>query len=292
MRRLVFIYRRLIISIYFKSHPDSNSRGQVDKSGFGLSDTLSTSKDNDNALATESSTDYNRQSQDMYMPPSVEDINDSDEHKHNALSESGNEFLSPEILELQKRSPNSGDQTEGRLKSASSSRPKTAHSSQNHSETKSSRSDSTASDDTSALLRSDNDNSPTLSDDEVVEEKEPEPVEPSIKSDRVSSHLTKTTNTFDEENELPQIIEQPPLPPREIKGEYDPSQVLKSKESFQPIINEAASYGHLDIVRDLIKVTLLKFYMVHSFVLFFISSVVKVYIHKMFYNVRHFMKHV
>jgi hypothetical protein len=44
-----------------------------------------------------------------------------------------------------------------------------------------------------------------------------------------------------------------------VKGEYDTSQVIQLKESFQPIINEAASYGHLDIVRKLIEVVLFIF---------------------------------
>ena len=52
------------------------------------------------------------------------------------------------------------------------------------------------------------------------------------------------------------INEESMSPRQDIKGEYDVSQVIQLKESFQPIINEAASYGHLDIVRRLIEVFL------------------------------------
>jgi hypothetical protein len=38
------------------------------------------------------------------------------------------------------------------------------------------------------------------------------------------------------------------------KGTYNIEQVMQLKESFQPVINEAASYGHLDIVKTLIEV--------------------------------------
>ena len=77
------------------------------------------------------------------------------------------------------------------------------------------------------------------------------------------------------------------------KGEYSTDQVIQLKESFQPIINEAASYGHLDIVRKLIEVSYF------SVLFLFLSSpsspsfsVVKVFIRRISYNERHCTKHV
>ncbi|CAF4325703.1 unnamed protein product, partial [Rotaria sp. Silwood2] len=244
---------------------DSNYRGQTDKSACGLSGTLSTSKDNDDIRITNSSLDYNRQSQEMYMPPSVEDINDEEEQKENEKDESGNELLSSEIVQRQKRSPTPSEKTEERKKSSSSSsRPKTALSTQSHTDDKytndneepkssrSSSSSSTASDDTSALLRSDNDKSPTSSEDELNNEREEAQIDISVKFERASTNATDTMKTIDEENVSTPTIDK--LQQRDAKGEYDTSQVIQLKESFQPIINEAASYGHLDIVRKLIEV--------------------------------------
>ncbi|CAF4730507.1 unnamed protein product [Rotaria sp. Silwood1] len=242
------------------SDPDSNYRRQTDKSACELSGTLSTSKDNDDIRITNSSLDYNRPSQEMYMPPSVEDIND-EEQKEN---ESNNELLSPEIVQQQKRSSTPSEKIQERLKSSSSSsRPKTAVSAQSHSDNKyinnneepkssrSSSSSSTSSDDTSALLRSDNDKSPTSSEDESNNEQEAIPIDTFVKLDRTSTNVSDTMNNIDEENVSTQTIEK--LQQRDAKGEYDTSQVIQLKESFQPIINEAASYGHLDIVRKLIE---------------------------------------
>ncbi|CAF3306392.1 unnamed protein product [Rotaria sp. Silwood2] len=244
---------------------DSNYRGQTDKSACGLSGTLSTSKDNDDIRITNSSLDYNRQSQEMYMPPSVEDINDEEEQKENEKDESGNELLSSEIVQRQKRSPTPSEKTEERKKSSSSSsRPKTALSTQSHTDDKytndneepkssrSSSSSSTASDDTSALLRSDNDKSPTSSEDELNNEREEAQIDISVKFERASTNATDTMKTIDEENVSTPTIDKSQQ--RDAKGEYDTSQVIQLKESFQPIINEAASYGHLDIVRKLIEV--------------------------------------
>ncbi|CAF3955251.1 unnamed protein product [Rotaria magnacalcarata] len=240
--------------------PDSNDRGHVDKSGLGFSETLSTSKENDNVLTIDSSLDYNRQSQEIYMPPSVEDITDFDEQKSNEQGLSGNELSAPEVIQREKQLSSPSDKTEERQKSSSSSRPKTAHSSQTHSDkdksnddeqSKTPRSSSTSSDDTSALLRSDNDNASTTSEDEVNDEQEPAPVERSAKLDRTSSNLSEITNNLDDDSSSSRSIEKPQQ--RDVKGEYDPSQVIKFKESLQPVINEAASYGHIDVVRDLIR---------------------------------------
>ncbi|CAF1144270.1 unnamed protein product [Rotaria sordida] len=246
------------------SEPDSNYRGQTDKSACDFSETLSPSKDNDDVIATNSALDYNRQSQEMYMPPSVEDINDEEEQKENEKDESGNELLSPKVIQRSKRSPTSSEKIEERQKSSSSSRPKTARSTQSHTDNKStndneepkssrssSSSSSTSSDDTSALLRSDNDKSATSSDDELNNEQEEAPIDTSVKLDPTSTNVTDTMNNINEENILPQTIDK--LQQRDAKGEYDTSKVIQLKESFQPIINEAASYGHLDIVRKLIE---------------------------------------
>ena len=117
------------------------------------------------------------------------------------------------------------------------------------------RASSTSTDNTSALLRSDSDNhSQNLSENEFnddqgeEEEEEQEPIQTPVKSsEHTSSHVSETVNVINEESMSPR---------QDIKGEYDVSQVIQLKESFQPIINEAASYGHLDIVRRLIEVFL------------------------------------
>ncbi|CAF4923655.1 unnamed protein product, partial [Rotaria magnacalcarata] len=80
------------------------------------------------------SLDYNRQSQEIYMPPSVEDITDFDEQKSNEQGLSGNELSAPEVIQREKQLSSPSDKTEERQKSSSSSRPKTAHSSQTHSD--------------------------------------------------------------------------------------------------------------------------------------------------------------
>ena len=82
-------------------------------------------------------------------------------------------------------------------------------------------------------------------------------------------------------------------PPRQkdtIQNEHNDSHpVIQLKESFQPVINEAASYGHLDVVRQLIEVrssnTLL-----HSCILL-LHSADKVCIRKTSWNVRRCTKH-
>ena len=63
----------------------------------------------------------------------------------------------------------------------------------------------------------------------------------------------------------------------------DPHPVIQLKESFQPVINEAASYGHLDIVRQLIEVRLLNT-ILHSCTPR-LHSAVKVYIRQTSWNV-------
>lgn len=262
--------------IYFKSKSDSNTHAQTDKSADIFSETPSTSKNLDvdgenSGIKTNSTLDYNRQSQDIQMPPTVEDVRDSElEEKHPDQGESENELSSPEIAQRRKQSTSPSEKTEERLKSASSSRPKTAPSTRSRSENeepKSSRassSSSTASDDTSALLRSDNDNSPNLSDHEINNEEEPQeeeeevPIETPTKSDHIDSNVNFEMNVIEQENISSPSTDR--LQQRNIKGDYDTKQVIQLKESFQPIINEAASYGHLDIVRKLIEVNLIEIF--------------------------------
>jgi hypothetical protein len=267
--------KKPIISYFyfsFKGNARSKYRNQTNKSGDGFSETPSTQKDNDNedgdddddeheGIKTNSMLlDYKRSSQELQMPPTVEDIHDDDdevEEKQYEQGESENDLSSPDVVQQRKQSEKSSEKTEVRQKSASS-RPKTAstRSHTDNEELQSSRaSSSTSSDDTSALLRSDNDNSPNISDNESNNEEEQAPMESIRKSSHISSNASDIINLAQEEEEeyiLPQPNEK--LSQRDVKGEYDPSQVIQLKESFQPIINEAASYGHLDIVRKLIEV--------------------------------------
>jgi hypothetical protein len=193
----------------------------------------------------------------MYMAPSVEDVNDGeDEQNKQEQGLSENELSPLEVTEQPEPSPTPSKNKEERQKS-SSSRPKTASTTRSHTdneEAKSSRASSgTSSDDTSALLRSDNDNSRNVSDDEVDNQEEQLPVRTSIKSGRTNSNVSDALNGGDKGNLLSQPIDKSLQ--RNIKGEYDASQVIQLKESFQPIINEAASYGHIDVVRKLIEVS-------------------------------------
>lgn len=234
----------------------------------------------------------------MHMPPTVEDVHDSEfDEKQQEPGESENELSSSELTQRQKQSLSPSEKTEERQKSSSSSsRPKTAPSTRSRSENeeaKSSRaassSSSAASDDTAALLRSDNDNSPDSSDHEMNKEEEQIPIETPEKSDHIDSNVSSETNVVEQENISSQPIDK--LQQRDMKGEYDTKQVIQLKESFQPIINEAASYGHLDIVRKLIEVISIEIYF-FIYYEFLFCSVVKVFIHKIFYNVHHYMKHV
>jgi hypothetical protein len=295
-----------IFIFYLKSERDSNYHSQTDKSAGVFSETTSTSKNNndddddddDNGIPTNSALNYNQQSEEIQMPPAIEDVHDieeEEEEEEKQQGESANELSSPEIAQRQKESLTPSEKTEERQKS-SSSRPKTAPSIQSHSkneESKSSRSSSTtSSDDTSALLRSDNDNdnSQNLSDDELNNEEEQVPIETPIKSDHSSPDISDTMNIVDQENISPQPIDK--LSQRDVKGEYDPSQVMQLKESFQPIINEAASYGHIDVVRDLIEVFFIQIYFSFHYINIILYSVVKVFTHKIYYNVHLYMKHV
>ena len=79
------------------------------------------------------------------------------------------------------------------------------------------------------------------------------PVETPFKSEHTSSAFNETVEMFAEQPVSPEPVNALQL--RNAKGEYDASKVLQLRESFQPIINEAASYGHLDVVRELIEVT-------------------------------------
>ena len=230
-----------------KSNPDSNSRGQTAKSAHGLSEIPSTPKDNDDRMSTDLSRHERRQSQGMHMPPSVEDINDTEE---------GNKLSSPGVGQREKQSPTVSEKREERLKSASS-RPKTGLSTRSRVESeeqKSSRasSASTSSDDTSALLRSENDESANLTDNDLNNEEEQIPIETPVKSDHSNSTMNDVVDIIEQEHITPEPIDKPRH--RNAKGEYDANQVIQLKESFQPIINEAASYGHLDVVRQLLEV--------------------------------------
>lgn len=222
----LFIY----LFIYFKSDVESTNVLRNEKSDDKFSETPSTSKVNQTesdeekieGVQTNSTMEYNRSSQEIQMPPTVEDVHDDE------------------------------------IEDNQSSRPKTAASSRSqidNDKPKSSRASSTSTDNTSALLRSDSDNhSQNLSENEFnddqgeEEEEEQEPIQTPVKSsEHTSSHVSETVNVINEESMSPR---------QDIKGEYDVSQVIQLKESFQPIINEAASYGHLDIVRRLIEVFL------------------------------------
>jgi len=266
---------------HLKNEHGSNFRPRPDKSVYVFSETPSTPKNNDDddGIKTNSTLDYKRQSQEINMPPTVEDIHDTEEEKQQEQDESVNDLSSPEVAQQQKQSSNPSENTEERQKS-SSSRPKTAASTRSRTEyeddnndneePKASRASSSASsDNTSDLLRSDNDDSPNISDNELYNEEEEEaPIETPMKSDRITSNLSNAMNIIDQENISPLGIDK--FQQQNAKGEYDASQVIQLKESFQPIINEAASYGHLDIVRKLIEVVLFKFiflyFLFHSIV--------------------------
>lgn len=163
------------------------------------------------------------------MPPRVEDIVEPDEQRKSASE-------------------------------ARSERPKTGHSTRSHSENaeepKESRPSSSASSssvNTSALLRSEND-SQHLSDEDVDDEEPPPlPVPTPLKSEHTVSGVNDVVDIIADEPVSPEPID--PLVLRNAKGEYDPSKVIQLRESFQPIITEAASYGHFDVVRQLIEVS-------------------------------------
>jgi hypothetical protein len=215
------------------------------------------------------STDYHRQSQGMYMPPSVDDINDVEERK---------KLSSGEVAQRQKQSPTASEEREERLKS-SSSRPKTARTGTEERKSSRSSSASTSSDDTLALLRSENDDSANVSDNELNNEEEQVPNETPVKSDHSNSTVNDMIDIVEQEHVSPEPINK--LRQRNAKGEYDTNQVIQLRESFQPIINEAASYGHLDVVRQLIEVFSLIFTrLCLIFIIFFFYRVVKVYTHK------------
>ena len=220
------------------------------------------------------------------MPPTVEDILDDheadgeeEEEQQQKPSELEEELLSPELVQRRKQS------------ARSSERPKTAStgSRMGNEESKVSRSSSTGSDDTSALLRSDDDHSPNISDNDLNSDDEQGPIKTPIQSDPTSSNASDISSVVRRESLPSQMVVK--VSQRDIKGEYDPKQVIQLKESFQPIINEAASYGHLDIVRKLIEVISLKSISSFSSYCIRTSSVVKVFTLKISYNVHHYMKH-
>ena len=202
-----------------------------------FSDTPSTLKDTEGGMTTNSTMDYNQPSDEMHMPPSVEDVIDEEETKSRAEKE----VSSPEnVVPQRKSSSNPSEKMSERPKTGSSSPARSRLASKEP--TSSRASSSTASDDTSALLRSDDDRD-LDSDDEQVRVKTP-----TVLSDPTSSTVSDPLESDQASGSL--VIEKP----RPVKGEYNTEKVIQLKESFQPIINEAASYGHLDIVRRLIEV--------------------------------------
>ena len=209
-----------------------------------FSDTPSTLKDTEGGMTTNSTLDYNRPLEDSHMPPSVEDVLDEDESK-------SKEESSPEnVVQPRKSSSNASEKMPERPKTGSSS---SRRSPVAQKEPASSRaSSSTASDDTSALLRSDGDQESDSDDEQVRVQTHIAP------SDPTSSNVTDPLDSDQTSGSL--VIEKAPP----LKGEYNAEKVIQLKESFQPIINEAASYGHLDIVRRLIEVSARLFFCSHS----------------------------
>ena len=201
-------------------------------------------------MTSNSTLDENRPSQEIQMPPTVEDVLDEQEEEEKDDEGEG---------EQQEKELSSPEFVQQRVQSAKSSeRPKTAStgSRMNKDESARSRSSSTGSDDTSALLRSDDDRSPNLSDHDLNSDDEQAPDKSPTRSHSTSSNVSDIPSIARKESIVPQRDSQ--VSSRDVKGEYDPSQVIQLKESFQPIINEAASYGHLDIVRKLIEVIFCK----------------------------------
>lgn len=80
------------MNFILKSGLDSSSPSKTNKSSNNLSETLSTSKDENDGLTTNSTLDYNRQSEEKYLPPTVEDI-------HDAESERKVEESSPDMVQ-------------------------------------------------------------------------------------------------------------------------------------------------------------------------------------------------
>ncbi|UJR21811.1 hypothetical protein I4U23_024888 [Adineta vaga] len=229
-----------------ESNHDVNSHEQTTKSPLNPTDKASTPKTNDNMKSMNSS----RESQRTHLPPSVEDINDVEEQR-----KSTDRISSSRATQRQKQSPVSSEKRDERIKS-SSSRPKTAFSLRSRTETdggKSSRvsSASSSSINTSALLRSENDSQHLSDEDLDNEEDQIVPLETPIESEHTKSPTNDVVDILDEEPISPEPVNALQL--RNAKGEYDSSKVIQLRESFQPIINEAASYGHLDVVRQLIE---------------------------------------
>ncbi|CAF1078871.1 unnamed protein product [Adineta steineri] len=230
------------------SKPDIDSREHTGRSELSSSDMTSTPQDNHENR----SNNLSRESQRIHKPPAVEDLNDTHEQRKpiHELSASDN-------THRQSKSPNSSENKDERIKS-SSSRPKTGRSSRSRTNTEeaiSSRAASSASSssvNTSALLRSDDNDSQHLSDEESNNQEEKQiHIETPVKSEHSTSPANDVINIIEEEHLSPLPIHTIEVKP--TKGEYDSSRVMQLKESFQPIITEAASYGHLDVVRQLIK---------------------------------------
>lgn len=214
----------------------------MDKTPFTFSETPSSAKDGAGEILTGSSLDYNqRASEDVQVPPSVEDV----------IEEEKQETASTQDYQTKNRS-NSTDLP--RTKSTSSSERV--------------KSSSTTSDDTSALLRSDNDDE-SQRDDDSESDGSDDTTDDDLASSQQKIDREKSRTTIpvpSSSSGVTAITEKDPLTntmvtlndqntSRTLKGEYNPSQVLQLKESFRPIINEAASYGHLEVVRTLIQVS-------------------------------------
>lgn len=225
----------------------------TDKTPFTLSDTPTTPKDTEGGITTNSTLDYNRQSEDFDRPPRIEDQPPTPEQ---GVSEDGFssredmvEQAPPPTRQPRKLSSETGQFIERPKTASSSARSRTTGKSSAKSTTSTSTTTTTTSktrttssastDNTSSLLRIDDDQS-----EKHVRTRTP------LKSDRSS---TKTISSTSSEPTPVIPVDEPPAT-QVTKGEYNTERVLRSKESFQPIINEAASYGHLDIVRGLIEV--------------------------------------
>ena len=214
------------------------------------------------------------------MPPSVEDVVDDSKLKRVEKFESSEKFSSSPDGQIQGRDSSAIDHRQN----SSSFRPKTgsssgkSHSIDQHRRALSSRTSSTASDDTSALLRSDNDDDLRAErehdhddedesdndengddeDDDMAYGKRQRGASRStptaLSQSRNSAHIDMMAS--DKTSSNAHVASQSKL----LKGDYNPNEVIQLKESFQPIINEAASYGHLDIVRKLIQVRKCEFF--------------------------------
>ena len=206
-------------------------------------------------MTTNSTLDYARQSEDFDQPPRIDD---QPQTPSNGLSEedlsSREDTIHPGTVPTQQQQ----QQQQPRILSSQTGqfyeRPKTASSSaRSRSYAKSSTTTRTTSsgstDNTSSLLRTDGDDDDDDEDDDETSVDQRIRMQTPIRSNRTSTKTMSSTSS--EPSPVVPIVDSPT---QGVKGEYNSDQVIQLKESFQPIINEAASYGHLDIVRKLIEV--------------------------------------